>query len=70
MPLELYDLTVDPRESSDVAAQHPEVVKKIEACLAASHVDSPFYPLIERAKSEPQAKPPVSKERAKKKRSN
>jgi arylsulfatase A-like enzyme len=70
MPLELYDLAVDPREGSDVAAQHPEVVKKIEACLTASHVDSLFYPLVERSKAAPDVKGSVKKEKTKRKRSN
>lgn len=36
-PTELYDLTKDPSEQSDVAADHPEVVKKLEATIRASH---------------------------------
>jgi len=32
-PLELYDLSKDIGEKDNVAAQHPEVVAKIEACL-------------------------------------
>ena len=32
---ELYDLTVDPYESKDLAAERPEVVKKLRAVLEA-----------------------------------
>jgi arylsulfatase A-like enzyme len=43
--LELYDLSKDLGEKNDVAAQHPAVVKKIEAYLQTAHVDSPDFPL-------------------------
>ena len=42
-PLELYDLKTDRWEAHDVAAAHPDVVKKIEAIMAAEHVPSPHY---------------------------
>lgn len=37
MKVELYDLETDIEETSDVAEQHPEVVKKIEAIMLQEH---------------------------------
>jgi arylsulfatase A-like enzyme len=39
-PLELYDLKLDPKEQHDISAQHPDIVKKLEAILAAEHTPS------------------------------
>ena len=44
-PLELYDLAADPAERSDVAAAHPDVVKKIETYLATARTDNPEWPV-------------------------
>ena len=41
--LEVYNLKEDPSESKNVAADHAEVVKKIEAIMAAEHTPSPNY---------------------------
>jgi arylsulfatase len=43
--LELYDLAGDPRETTDVAAKHPDVVKKLEEVLAREHTPSKLFPL-------------------------
>jgi arylsulfatase A-like enzyme len=37
-PTELYDLTRDPGEERNVAAEHPEVVAKIDAAMREAHV--------------------------------
>ena len=37
-PLELYDLRSDPKEQSNVAADHPDLVAKIEGIMAKQHV--------------------------------
>ena len=42
---ELYDLKADPAESTDVAAKHPDVVKRLEAILKAQHTPSADFPL-------------------------
>jgi arylsulfatase A-like enzyme len=42
---ELYDLADDPAETTDVAAQHPEVVRRLEAIMKAQHVESPLWPI-------------------------
>lgn len=38
-PVELHDLEADPQESRDVAADHPEIVKRIEAIMAESRTE-------------------------------
>jgi arylsulfatase A-like enzyme len=40
---ELYDLVADQMEKNDVAAQHPDVVKRIREFMAASHTPSPNW---------------------------
>ena len=40
---ELYDLDTDVSESKDVAADHPEIVAKIEAAMKSAHVPSESF---------------------------
>jgi arylsulfatase A-like enzyme len=47
-PLELYDLQSDPGEATDVAAAHPDVVRRLEGYLAQARTESPDYPIRER----------------------
>ena len=42
---ELYDLAADPAETTDVAAQHPDVLAKLETILKAQHAASPLWPI-------------------------
>jgi arylsulfatase A-like enzyme len=37
-PLELYDLERDPKETTDVAGKHPEIVKRLEAKMREARV--------------------------------
>lgn len=53
-PLELYDLATDVAEANDVAAQHPDVVAKIEAYLKTARSENEHWPM--RA-AKPKAKP-------------
>ncbi len=43
-PLALYDLQTDIGEENDVAAQHPDIVAKIDAYLKTARSDSPDWP--------------------------
>jgi arylsulfatase A-like enzyme len=44
-PLELFDLQEDPGEQTNVAAQHPELVAKMDAYLKSARSDSPDWPV-------------------------
>lgn len=63
-PLELYDLKADPAEKQNIAAAHPDIVRKIEAIMKAEHSPSPYYdapeqgsPRPTKGKNEQSAKP-------------
>ncbi len=43
-PIQLYNLNSDPGELHDVAAEHPDIVAKIAADMAAAHVPSKEFP--------------------------
>jgi arylsulfatase A-like enzyme len=58
-PLELYKLSADLGEKQNVAAQNPEVVAKIEACLRTARTESADWPIKP-------APPPAAKEAQKK----
>jgi len=44
-PLELYNLAKDISEGQNVAAEHPDVIARIEAYLKTAHTDSPSWPI-------------------------
>ena len=44
-PTELYDLKNDPGERNDLAAQQPDLLKKLSALLSSARVDSPDWPI-------------------------
>ena len=43
--LELYDLSTDPKETTDVAAKNPEIVAKIQEIMKGQHIPSKEFPL-------------------------
>ena len=44
-PLELYDLSVDIGETTNVADQHPDIIAQMQAIATASHEDNPLFPI-------------------------
>ena len=44
-PVELYDLDADLGETTDVAADHPDVVQRATALLDRARTSSPFFPV-------------------------
>ena len=52
--LELYDLSRDTGETTDIAAQYPEVVEKIEEYLETCRTDSIHWPLPESIGPDPE----------------
>lgn len=42
-PPELYNLADDPGEQHNVASEHPEIIKEMEAIMREAHVGSPLF---------------------------
>lgn len=42
--MELYDLSIDPSETADVAAEHPEIVARIAEIMDREHTPSELFP--------------------------
>jgi arylsulfatase A-like enzyme len=42
-PLELYDLSTDPAETTDIADQHPEVAARLDALIRNARTESPEH---------------------------
>ena len=49
--VELYDLAKDAGETTDLAAQRPDLVARAEALMAAAHVDDPNWPMRDQRKA-------------------
>lgn len=61
-PVELYDLSRDPSEKSDIAAQHPDEVAWFREFFATARTDSPVWPVDETPRRpRPRATPPPEK---------
>jgi hypothetical protein len=50
LPIELYDMKTDAIEQHDVAAQHPDVVKRFEEYLKTARTESETWPIRENVK--------------------
>jgi arylsulfatase A-like enzyme len=48
-PIELYDITTDVGEQNEVAAAHPDIVKRIGDIMVSARTDSPEFPIREAA---------------------
>lgn len=54
-PIELYNLMADPSETRNLAGEHPEVVKRVDAIMEEARAGSPFnhyWPLPERRRKD------------------
>jgi arylsulfatase A-like enzyme len=45
-PIELYDLKTDPQEKNNIASQHPNIVKRIDAFMKEAYVPNKDWPLM------------------------
>ncbi len=45
-PLQLFDLSVDPGERNDVAAQHADVARRMQVLLAGARTEHPAFKLV------------------------
>jgi hypothetical protein len=52
-PLQLYDLEADPGETTDRAADEPDVVARLEEILASSRSESAHWPVRRRGRLRP-----------------
>jgi len=50
--IELYDLEKDPKETTDVASQFPDIVQQINTIIKQSHVETKDWPLLKSAKQD------------------
>ena len=55
-PIELYDLSNDASEQSDLAKQKPDLVAQAEALMKSSRTDHPDWPLVQRVAKKKQGK--------------
>lgn len=44
-PLELYNLRSDPTEQKNVAADHPDIVARMQAIMSREHIPSSLFPI-------------------------
>ena len=44
--LQLYDLSVDPGETNDLAAKHPDIAAKMGAIMRSQHTVNPRFPIF------------------------
>lgn len=50
-PIELYDLQKDKGEANNIAAAHPDMVKRMENAMREAHVESPVFPFFTKVRA-------------------
>ncbi|MCF7676191.1 MAG: hypothetical protein K9N23_08250 [Akkermansiaceae bacterium] len=55
-PIELYNLKTDVGETKDLAAEHPDLVKKAESLMRSERTADPAWPLAAKKPREKAAK--------------
>ena len=50
--IELYDLEKDPKETTNIASQFPDIVQQINTIIKQSHVETKDWPLLKSAKQD------------------
>jgi arylsulfatase A len=65
--VELYDLKTDSAEKNNVAAEHPEILKRIEQIATEAHTSNPMFPLTYAEEKSAAPKGATSRRKAKKK---
>ncbi len=45
LSVELYDLSKDEKETTNLAAQHPDIVAKLESIITREHARSADFPI-------------------------
>ena len=56
-PIELYDLEKDPGEQKDIAAQHPDIIRKIMQYMQEAHQPVKDWPLLVNENPKPSSNP-------------
>ncbi|AWB66303.1 N-acetylgalactosamine-6-sulfatase [Saccharobesus litoralis] len=64
-PIELYDLSKDPSETTNVAAQNPELVAKFAKIMAENHEPHAYWPISKSDQSPDRQRNPIFKDIAK-----
>jgi arylsulfatase A-like enzyme len=51
MPIQLYDVSSDPGESKNLAANHAQITQEMARIMATEHVNSKYWPTVKKASS-------------------
>ena len=47
-PIELYDLSKDPSETTNIASQHKKIVKEMASWMEEAHIESSLFPFLKK----------------------